>query len=350
MTITRRDILTTIAASAPMSFWTFTTQGHAQSGEIILGIPLDSSNSLPFLVAETAGYFKEQGINSRVTTGAAGSNVRNMVAAGEMPYSVGDMVHPLYLSGAGKQTKVLMALDKRASVNFIIRQDHWDAGIRTMEDLAKIRRPNGAKVIVGTTRPGSQAWLYGSHLCRAAGVQDLVNFVSTGDASTMLGSFRAGQVDAVTAFTLVNFAIADEKLGMPLFDAADQTQWNKYYGSNFPALCVFGLETQVKASPKLTQGVINAAYKALLHISKTSADDLAALVQQKFMQGFKREVAVREISFLKPLFEHDGLFAEADFNNGAKIWFGEVTNIRQQKFSDLVDFSFLRNAHQSVRL
>src|ERR1019366_6445583 len=191
-----------------------------------------------------------------------------------------------------------------------------------------------------------QAWVYGSHLCAMAGIGDKVNFVSTGDASTMLGAFRTSQVDAITAFALVYFAVQDEKLGKAVFDATDSAQWNKYFGSNFPGLCVFALEEQIKAQPQLTQSIVNATYRALLYIRKTSAEDLAKLVQTQYMQGFKREVAVREIGFLKPLFDHNGNITETEFNNGGKIWFGDLTKVHPQTFNAIVDLSFLKNAQK----
>lgn len=345
--VTRRQMLAgTGAAVSGLTLWSFSHGARAQGAELILGVPTDNSNSLPMMLASAAGFLKEEGISARVTTGAAGTNIRQMIAAGEMPYAIGDMIHPLYLTGAGKAAKVLMAIDKRASITMMVRKELWDAGVRTVEDLGQLKKPDGSQPKIGVTRIGAQTWLYGAHLMLQAGHLDKVNFVSLGDAAPMVGAFKSGRVDAVMANTLVYFASLDEDLGRPVFNATDSALWDRYFGGSFCGQGVFGLEEQIRAKPDLAQGVVNAVYRALRFMEKASAAEIYAKIEDKFMTSFKPEIARREIDFLKPLFDYNGTITKAAFENGGKVWFSEATKIAPQTYEKIVDLSFLENARK----
>jgi len=343
---TRRTMLAgTGAAAAGVALWRFTSAANAQS-ELLLGVPTDNSNSLPMMIAAAGGFLKEEGINARVTTGAAGTNTRQMIAAGQMPYAIGDIIHPLYLTGAGKPAKVLMVIDKRASITMMVTQALWDKGVRTVEQVGQYKKADGSKPQIGVTRIGAQTWLYGAHMLLKAGYLDNVNFVALGDTGTTMGAFKSGRVDAVMANTLVYFAILDEKLGQPVFNATDGALWDKFFGGSFSGQGVFGLEEQVKADPKLAQGVVNSVFRSLRYLDKAKPADIYAKIDGKFMTSFKPEVAVREIEFLKPLFSNDGEITKAQWDNGGKVWFSEATKVKPQTYETIVDLSFLKNAQK----
>jgi NitT/TauT family transport system substrate-binding protein len=296
------------------------------------------------MIASAGGFLKEEGINGRVTTGAAGTNTRQMIAAGQMPFAQGDMIHPLYLTGAGKPAKVLMAVDRRASITMMVTRELWNKGVRTVEDVGRYKKADGSKPQIGVTRIGSQTWLYGAHMLLKAGLLDNVNFLSLGDGKTIMGAFKTGRVDAVMANSLVYFAILDEDLGNPVFNATDDAAWDKFFGGSFCGQGVFGLESEVKEHPQLAQGVVNAVYRALKFIEKSSPAEIYAKIDGKFMTSFKPEVARREIEFLKPLFDYDGTISKTQFEHGGKVWFSEATKVAPQPYEKIVDLGFLEKA------
>jgi NitT/TauT family transport system substrate-binding protein len=267
-----------------------------------------------------------------------------MVAAGQMPYAQGDVIHPLYLTGAGKPAKIMMGLDTRATMTLMVGNELWDKGIRTVEALGQWKKPDGSKPAIAVTRIGAQSWLYGAHMFLQAGLLDNVNFVSTGDGAPMIGAFKSGKVDAVMANTLIYFAIVDEKLGQAAFNATDDALWNKFFGSGFAGQSLFALEEQIKAQPEMTQGIVNAVYRALQFIKNNSPQKLHATVDGKFMANFKPEVAIREIEYLKPIYDYDGTITTAQYENGGKVWFSEATKVKPQPYEKMVDLSYLEKA------
>ena len=340
-TISRRSVLGGGIAGTMM--WTF--GAGAQGKETLLGIPVETSNSLMFMVAQAAGYFKEEGLpNPRVTMPQSGTNVRQMLAAGQMPYALGDPVHPLAITGAGKPGKMLLATDTRASIAMIVRQDLFEKGIKTPQQLGDYKRPDGAKPIIGVTQVGAQTWLYGDQVMRAAGKIDNVNFVNVGEGANMLGSLKTGRVDAVMGNSLIYFATQDEKLGTAIFNPTDEKVWLSFFGSTFPGQVCFALAEQVQKEPAMTQAFVNAIYRGLKFVEKTPSPEIVKLVQTQFMTGYKPEVAQREIDFLKPIYSYRGDITEKMFEAGSKVWFSEGTKVKPQSYKDMVDLSFLAKA------
>ena len=340
----RRTVLAGAGAGV-MSLGLGSGATSAQGKETLLGIPVETSNSLMFMVAQAAGYFKEEGLpNPRVTMPSSGTNVRQMLAAGQMPYALGDPVHPLAITGAGKPGKILMATDTRASIAMIVRQDLFDKGITTPKALGDLKKADGAKPIIGVTQIGAQTWLYGDQVMRAADRIDNINFVSIGEGASMLGSLKSGRVDAVMGNSLIYFATQDEKLGTAIFNSIDEKTWLATFGSTFPGQVCFALADQVKNEPAMTQAFVNAIYRALKYVEKTHPAEIVKLVQTQFMTNYKPEVAQREIEFLKPIFSYAGDITEQQFNAGGKVWFSEGTKVKPQAYKDMVDLSFLAKA------
>ena len=332
-------------ATAGTMMWTFSSRAFSQGKETLLGIPVETSNSLMFLVAQTAGYFKDEGLpGPRVTMPQSGTNVRSMLAAGQIPYALGDPIHPLALTGAGKPAKMLMSTDTRASITMIVRQDLFDKGVKTPEALGDLKKPDGAKPIIGVTQIGAQTWLYGDQVMRHAGKIDNVNFVNVGEGANMLGALKSGRVDAVMGNSLIYFATQDEKLGTAIFNAVDEKTWLGIFGSTFPGQVCFALADQIKAEPVLTQAFVNAIYRAIKHVEKSNPAEIVKLVQTQFMTNYKPDVAQRELEFLQPIISYKGEITEAQFAAGSKVWFSEGTKVKPQAYKDVVDTSFLDKA------
>jgi NitT/TauT family transport system substrate-binding protein len=329
-------------SAAGAAVWTFAPIGaHAQGKEMLVGIPVQTNNSLPIYLAAGAGYLKAEGIEAKVSTGASGTNARQMVAAGQMPYAQGDPIHPLSLTSAGKPSKMLMAFDTRASIAMMVRKELWDKGIRTPEALGDYKGANGAKPKIGVTRVGSQTWLYGVEIMKRVNKTNSANYVSLGSVSNLLGAFKTGQIDAVMANALLYFSILDEKLGSAVFNPTIETEWNKLFGSTFPGQVLFALDSQVKSNNELTQKVVNACWRAMLHIKRATPQEIEATVRAKYLPNFKKEVAIREVEFLKPIFDFNCEITKTQWDAGAKLWFTEATKVKPQSFEAMVDNTFI---------
>jgi NitT/TauT family transport system substrate-binding protein len=344
--MSRRALLVgTATFAASTKFLSFTPLAHAQGAEILVGVPTETVDNLPIMVAAALDYFRDEGLNVRPVMAGGGTNVRQNVVAGQLQYGMGDLAHPLAITSSGKRAKALLAIDTRASfASILVRKDLWDRGIRTIESFGNMKKADGSKPSIGVTRIGAATWLYGDYIMTLAGLVDHVNFVSVGDPGPQMGAFRSGRIDALMTNLLNYIDILDGDMGKPIFDANDKAAWDKLFGGNLPSQCAFAMEEQIAAQPAMTQGVVNGIYRALKFIEQNSAETLYATIKERYMTSSKPDMATRSIALMKPLFDFDGRITEKIYESGSKIWFREGTKIAPQPYEKIVDLSFLVNA------
>jgi len=124
------------------------------------------------MVAKAKGFAEEEGVSLHLIEALGGSNVRKILAAGQVGYALGDSGHPLQLTNRGRPAKILMATDARCSyANIVVRRELFDQGIDTVEKLAEYRR-EGKKPVIAATGIGSGTWLYGTNVLETLGVDE----------------------------------------------------------------------------------------------------------------------------------------------------------------------------------
>jgi NitT/TauT family transport system substrate-binding protein len=346
MALDRRTLLTGLATSAASAnFLCFTSSARGQGAEILVGVPTETVDNLPIMVAAALNYFRDEGLNVRPVMAGGGTNVRQNVVAGQFRCGMGDLVHPLAITGSGKHAKALLAIDTRASyASILVRKELWDRGIRTIEAFGKMTKPDGSKPSIGVTRIGSATWLYGDYIMTLAGLAGRVNFISVGDPGPQMGAFRSGRIDALMT-NLVNYIdILDSDVGKAIFDANDGAAWDKVFGGNVPSQCTFAMADQIAAQPTIMQGVVNGIYRALKFIEKSSAETIYESFKHRYLTSSRRDMAIRSIDLMKPLLDFDGRITKEIYAAGSKLWFGESTKIAPQPYDKVVDLSFIEAA------
>ena len=345
MNLNKRQFLAGSAAFAgAMTGWTISARA---GGELItVSHSVNTTIYAAHMVAQAKGFAEAEGLDMRVIEAQGGSNVRKILAAGQVGYALGDSSHPLQLTNRGKPSKVLMATDNRCSyANIVIRKELYDQGIDTLEKLAEYRR-DGELPVIAATGIGSGTWVYGTYVLETKGIGDNFNWVAGGGSKTLLGGLQTGKFDAVMAVPAWFFAAEDGGYGKLIYDISDADSWGKVFGGNIPATVVYVLDDAITENAETTQKYVNAMYKSMQWLGESSVADIAAVVGP-LMPGFAPELVAREIEYYKKIWQFDGSFPEADFDNGAKVWFREKTKIDKVGYADVADMSFLENAKKA---
>ncbi len=301
----------------------------------------------PHMVAVAKGFMKEQGLAMHIIEAKGGSNVRRILAAGQVGYALGDSGHPLQLTTRGKSAKMLMATDNRCSyANILVRKELYDKGYTTLAKLAEYKN-DGGKPIIAATGIGSGTWLYGTYVLEQHGINDKFRWIGGGGSKTMLGGLKTGRFDAIMAVPAWQFAAEDGGYGKAIYDVSDASIWNKTFGGKIPTTIVYVLNNAVTENAKITQKYINAMYHTMQWLKDHSVDDIYAAIGEDYMGRFKPKQAKREIAYYKRIWQYDGNIAEVDYNNGAKVWFRKGTKMKNLAYNDVVDMSFLNKARNS---
>lgn len=343
MQLNKRQFLAGTAAFAgSTTLWQISARGQE---------PITASHSVnttiyaAHMVANAKGFAEEEGIQMHIIEAQGGSNVRKILAAGQVGYALGDSSHPLQLTNRGRTSKILMATDNRCSyANIVIRKELYDQGIDSVEKLAEYRR-EGDKPIIAATGIGSGTWVYGTYVLEQHGVGDQFNWIAGGGSKTMLGGLQTGKFDAIMAVPIWIFEAEDNGYGKTIYDITDQDSWQKVFGGNIPATVVYVLEEAVTENAELSQKYVNAIYKSMQWLGASSTDEIYGAIGEQ-MPRFDDATVKREIEYYKKIWQFDGAFPQAYFDNGAKVWFREKTKIAPLSYAEVADMRFLESAQK----
>ena len=347
MSTSRRQFLGASAAAAgATTFWSISALGEKPQ-------PITASHSVnttiyaAHMVANAMGFMEGEGLTMHVIEARGGSNVRRILAAGQVGYALGDSSHPLQLTNRGRGSKILMATDSRCSyANIIARKELVDKGIDSIEKLAEYKREDGSGPVIAATGIGSGTWVYGTYVLEQFGVGDQFNWVAGGGSKTILGGLKTAKFDAIMAVPAWQFAAEDGGFGAAIYDISDESSWTKIFGGTIPASVIYVLDSAVSNNPELTQKYVTAMYKSMRWLEAASVDEIYEAIDDE-MPRFSAEQAKKEIAYYKNIWRYDGSFSQGDFDTGSKVWFREKTKMAALGYEDVVDMSFLEAAKKA---
>ncbi len=343
MGITRREVL--IAGSALAGTSLLPGRLCAESTQVSLAFGPVSPVYAIGMIAETKGYFKDEGLNAKLITGNAGTFGRQLLAAGQTLFAHGDASHPLQLSARGKPCKILLATEMVCSyANIIVRQDLYDRGITSVEKLANYKRPDGTKPIVAATAIGSGTWVFGTYIFEARGLGGKVNWVAGGGPNTLFPSLQTKQFDAIMALPSWIVEIEKKGFGKTIYNTSKPGLFEKDFGGTLPVLVIYALQDTIEQDRPTVQAVVNAIYRAMVFTKATPLSDVQALVTPKYFSGIDPDAVSAELGFDASTWAYDGSVDKASFERGAKPWYRKGTDIPETRYETIVDMSFLQAA------
>lgn len=348
MSITRRQAL--IAGSAWAGASLLPGQLRAEAKQVSLAFGPVSPVYAIGMIAELKGYFKDEGLDSKLITGNAGTFGRQTLAAGQALFAHGDASHPLQLGARGKPCKILLATEMVCSyANIVVRQDLYDAGINSVEKLAEYKRPDGAKPIVAATAIGSGTWVFGTYVFETRGLGDRVNWVAGGGPNTMFPSLQTKQFDAVMAPPSWIVEVEKKGFGRTIYDTSKPGVFEKDFGGTLPVLVIYTLQDTVEQDKAMVQAYVNAIHRAMAFVKATPLADVQALVTPKYFSGIDPDAVSAELGFDKSTWAYDGVIDKSSFERGAKPWYRKGTDIPETKYEDVVDMGFLQAARAKYK-
>jgi NitT/TauT family transport system substrate-binding protein len=298
-------------------------------------------------VADRIGYFKEAGLDCKLIQGGSGVKTREIIASSQGDVGIGDVTHPMQLSNHGRAGRILMPTDTRSSsVMFIIRKDLSDQGIKTLEALTELKKPDGRKPIISVSSLGGTNHVWASYYMETMGLDQKVTWVGTGNVDTMMGSLKTRQVDVlVSSLSLLNDS-QQQGWGALLFDGTDETIWNKYIGGKVPVTGHFTLQSTIDKDPAKMQAFVTALWRAAQWIKVHSPEEVYDTIEP-YVGSTSRNANVLEITALKKVADYHGVIDAASFARGEKVWFREMTGIKPLTPAEVVNSSFVEAARKA---
>ena len=298
-------------------------------------------------IADKIGFFKDAGLDCKLTQGGSGVKTREIVASGQGDIGIGDVTHPMQLSNHGRGGRILLPVDTRSnSAIFIIRKDLFDQGITTLQQFADWKRPDGSKPIISVSSLGGTNHVWASYYMEVLGLDTKVRWIGTGNVDTMMGTLKTKQVDVLVNSESVLRDSVQQGWGAMLFDGTEEANWNKYIGGKVPVTAHFTLQATIDKDPPKMQAFVTALWRSSQWIKTHSAAEVYDAVES-YVGSTSRDANIAEIATIQKVADYDGRVDAASFERGSKVWFREMTGIKPLTPAEIVSPSFIEAARKA---
>lgn len=341
----RRDLLAGMGAAIALAAAPIRAAANSGAREVAAGSPAHIVNYLPHIVAATEQLMAPEGLSLKLVSSNGGSKLREIVAAGQVKFGLGDSSHAIQLINRGRPAKILLAIDERCPyTNVVVRKDLHAQGVTSLERLAEWKRPDGSKPVIAVSTIGGGQHVYASFVTEQMGLDGRLHWLGGGVTKTMVGGLKTGKFDAIVAAPAWQMEAVDKGFGAVIFDATDVGAWNRVFKGPVPVTCVYALLETIEKEPDLVQRYVNGVYRSLQWIRSSSPEAIWKSAGEKYLADQGKDLTLKELAFYKPIMNYSGLVSAASFRNGSPIWFRESTGMKPVAFEEAVDLRFISNS------
>jgi NitT/TauT family transport system substrate-binding protein len=340
--IKRREIVVAAASAAALSATGARAQAKTGSGVYPVAVP---TYEVQFVAMEK-GFFKDEGYDFKLIQGGNGVKTREILASRQADFAVADILHVMQLNKNGRPARALQTVDQRApGVRFAVRKDLYDQGIDTVQKAAAWKRPDGKRAIFGVSSLGGTSHLWSHYFMEKMDLADKVTWVGVGNVDTMLGSLKSKQIDVLSSAISVVSEAEKNGWGKVIYSPSEEKIWTPVMGGSVPVNVNFCLTSTIEKDPEKVQAFTNAVWRAMQWIKANKPETILGTIE-RYVGSTSREANLLEIGELKDVADWDGLITAQSYARGEKVWFSELTGIKQPiKLEDAVADTFLKKAH-----
>ncbi len=282
---------------------------------------------LPLTIAEQLGYFKDEGLNLKISDFRGGSKALAAVVGGSADVVSGAYEHTLNL-----QSKKLyfqaFALEGRLPQIVLGVATAKAANFHSFKDLKGMK--------VGVTAPGSSTNNLVKQLLTKAGLDpnNDVAIVGVGTGATAVAAIKSGEIDALSNVDPVMTKLEREGAIKVVADTRTLKGTKEIWGAPLPAGCLYAPIEFVRKNPHTVQALTNAIVRADKWIAKASADDVVKVVPKAYLLG-DEDLYKSTFNNVKEAISRDGTISPA----GAKATLAALRNFVPSVKAAKIDLS-----------
>jgi len=258
---------------------------------------------LPLTIAERLGYFKEEGLNIRISDFAGGAVALRAVVGGSADVVSGAYEHTISLQSKKQYFQAFVAQGRLPQIAFGVASAKAGS-IKSFKDLKGLR--------VGVSAPGSSTHNLVKQLLFKAGLDPNkdVSVIGIGLGATAVNAVKSGQVDAISNTDPVITRLEQDNSIKVLADTRTVKGTIEVWGAPLPAGVLHAPIEFVQKNPNTVQALANAIVRADKWIAKASATDVAKVVPEAYLLG-DRALYLFSYDKVKEAISHDGLISDA---------------------------------------
>jgi NitT/TauT family transport system substrate-binding protein len=258
---------------------------------------------LPLTIAEQQGYFKDEGLNVKVSDFAGGSVALRAVVGGSADVVSGAYEHTISLQSKKQYFQAFVLQGRLPQIAFGVATNKAGS-IRSFKDLKGLK--------VGVSAPGSSTHNLVKQLLTLGGLDPNkdVSIIGVGLGATAITALKSGQVDAVSNTDPVMTKLEQDKAIKIIADTRTVKGTQEVWGAPLPAGVLHAAIEFVQKNPNTVQALTNAIVRADKWIAKASATDVAKVVPESYLLG-DRALYLFSYDKVKEAISPDGVISDA---------------------------------------
>jgi len=257
---------------------------------------------LPLTIAETQGYYKQEGLEVTIADFAGGSRALQAMIGGSADIVSGAFEHTINMQVKGQRLRAF-ALQGRAP------QIVLGINPKTMPNFKSLAELKGKKL--GVTAPGSSTNILANFVLAKVGLKPGdVSIIGVGTGSGAVAAMRTGQIDAISNLDPVITLLTRSGDLKIVSDTRIVAEADKVFGGPMPAGCLYAPVSLIEKNPATIQALTNALVRADKWIQAAGAGDIIKAVPESYLLG-DRAVYIDAFMASKGALSPDGLIPEA---------------------------------------
>lgn len=292
--------------AALAAFFLVAGSAHAQLEKKDVHIAVGGKNAfyyLPLTIAEQLGYFKDEGLEVKISDFAGGSAALRAVVGGSAEVVSGAYEHTISLQGKkqyyrafvlqGQLPQIALGLSRAKAAQF-----------HSYKDLKGLK--------IGVSAPGSSTHNLVKQLLTKAGLDPDkdVAIVGVGIGAGAIAAMKNGQIDGISNVDPVMTKLEMDGTIKVVADTRTRKGTREIWGAPLPAGCLYAAESFVQKYPHVVQALSNAIVRADHWIAKASATDVAKVVPESYLLG-DRALYLFSYDKVKEAISPDGLISDS---------------------------------------
>src|SRR5687767_14011193 len=258
---------------------------------------------LPSTIAERQGYFKDEGLNVRISDFAGGAVALRAVVGGSADVVSGAYEHTISLQAKKQYFQAFVAQGRLPQIAFGVASAKAGS-VKSFKDLKGMK--------VGVSAPGSSTHNLVKQMLTLGGLDPNkdVSVIGVGLGATAISALKSGQVDAVSNTDPVMTKLELDNAVKIIADTRTVKGTQQVWGAPLPAGVLHAAVEFVQKNPNTVQALTNAIVRADRWIAKASAPEVAKVVPESYLLG-DRALYLFSYDKVKEAISPDGLISDA---------------------------------------
>ncbi len=316
-------------------------QVHAQVEKRDVHIAVGGKTALyylPLTLTERLGFFKDEGLDVRISDFPGGTRSLEAVVGGSADVVSGAYEHTINMQ-ARKQSFQAFVLAGAAPQISVGIAGPRAAGYRSPKDLKGLK--------VGVSAPGSSTNMVINYVLAQGGLKPTdVAIIGVGQGATVIAALEQGRVDVLSQTDPVMTMLEKEGKIKLIAETRTPQGTEKLFGGPMPAASLYAPVEFVRKNPNTVQALTNATVRALLWMQEASPQQILAAVPEEYLLGNKA-MYLFAFNNVRPAYSKDGYFSEAGARTTLRALasFNPAVKPENINLAETYTNEFVRKAH-----